>query len=139
MKEKLFDAFWFEYQTADFVAIPVNCQGAIGKGLALAIRPYLANIDYEHYKYLCHTGVKPGEVHASNKFIFCFTKDHWKTGSKLEWIEACLQNLLVFSGVGKKLLLPYLGTGLGGLSLLDVQTLYDYYVPKMSFKEVVVK
>jgi len=117
---------------------PVNCVGAMGKGLALAFaRKYPAIL--EPYKSACDKGLmKPGGVQliglddkgartklgdAHRIVANVATKDHWRDPSRLEWVDTALEKL---SRVAEEKALgsvgvPMLGAGLGGLPWPDVR------------------
>ena len=135
----MFETFWEQYELVDSVAIPVNCVGVMGKGLALAIKNKMPKDESQYYQFLCDTA-KPGEaiMGLSDKFIYCFTKDHWGYSSRVSWIEGCLQGLMLLGKAEKTLLLPRLGCGLGGLRWEQISYLYDHYVPILGWKEVVI-
>ena len=105
---------------------PVNCVGAMGKGLALEFkRRYPANANV--YSRACASGaLRPGQpfifdlgVEATPRYIVNFpTKRHWRDPSRFDDIEAGLATLVGQSeqlGIGS-IAIPPLGCGLGGLN-----------------------
>lgn len=130
-----FSSFWDKYEVADLVAVPVNCMGVMGAGLAKAIYGKMSAAEYAFYKKACEECC-PGDVVVCGKFVFCFTKDRWWNRSKFEWIESCLEGLASISNANQTLLLPRLGCGLGGLSVAAIDALYARRVGAMFWKEV---
>src|SRR5690606_16825633 len=104
------------------IVCPVNCVGAMGSGLALA----MANRDKQlesYYKLLCREGkMKIGTIHyyASSPYkrIVLFpTKDDWRNDSTVDYIEAGLKDFVDSyerNGI-TNVLFPMLGCGLGKL------------------------
>ena len=98
-----------EYTTGNILAAdvdalvnPVNCIGAMGKGLALQFRrAYPGN--YDAYVAACRAGdVRPGWMFTYEtgkaegpRLIVNFpTKRHWRDSSRIEDIEAGLRGLV---------------------------------------------
>lgn len=108
---------------------PVNCIGAMGKGLAEQMRRAFPGL-YEAYRVACAEGdVAIGklwvwDVPGSDKKILCFpTKQDWHYNSKLEWIELGLD---IFSTTYMEMGItsiawPPLGCGEGGLDWREVR------------------
>ena len=103
--------------TADLIAIPVNCIGIQGAGLAKA----WAERDPDaagRYRQLCHNEQpEPGSVAflVGTRWALCATKDHWRDPSRVAWVRECL-TVLRESEKWQTLAVPLLGAGLGGLS-----------------------
>ena len=119
---------------AEALVNPVNCVGAMGKGLALQFRVRFPANNRE-YMAACKAGrLRPGQVCAvrntqvpvgpaakrgpSPQWILnVATKDHWRQPSRKEWITSGLANIrrlcqeLEITTVA----IPALGAGLGGL------------------------
>jgi O-acetyl-ADP-ribose deacetylase (regulator of RNase III) len=99
---------------------PVNCDGIMGKGLALAFRVAFPK-NFVAYKRECRDKtLRPGgfiSVRDNGKVIVNLaTKDHWRNPSKYEWIEAGLGWIAYFAKNGEGgIAIPALGCGLGGL------------------------
>lgn len=101
----------------------VNCVGVMGRGVALFFKLKFRAM-FADYVGRCRRGeVKPGVpylyVDSSGTRIINFpTKDHWRNGSKLEWIDAGL--LYIAEHVEEwgitSLALPPPGCGNGGLN-----------------------
>lgn len=88
-----------------FVVVnPVNCKGAMGKGLALQFKKKYPSM-YRQYNKYCESGLlKPGDVFqylieditSRVRYISCIaTKDDWRNDSKLAWIEEGCANLSI--------------------------------------------
>jgi O-acetyl-ADP-ribose deacetylase (regulator of RNase III) len=122
---------------------PTNCEGIMGKGLALKFKEafpsnysayYAAYIDkkLEVGKVLLHKlkpmPTKPKLLPTDPKWIINFpTKDHWRDGSKLEYITAGLWDMraqLIKNKISS-VAIPALGCGLGGLNWLNVRDEID--------------
>lgn len=131
-----FKSFWDKYEQVDLVAVPVNTVGVMGAGLARAIWARMTKEDALEYIKLCKTALPGDSKLGSSKFIFCFTKKHWKDNSQVAWVEGCLKNLALLSNKEKTLLLPRLGAGLGGLNPKVIDALIVKYKPLMNWKEV---
>lgn len=136
---KDFSSFWEKFKVVNKVAVPVNTQGVMGAGLALAIKQELTFEEWSDYIEICTTA-SPGEVVQSMnpKYLFCFTKQQWEKPSSLLWVERCLQSLILHGNSEQTLLLPKLGAGLGGLPEKAVVELIESYIPKMGWKDVFV-
>ena len=126
-----------EYTKGDLLAAdvnalvnPVNCVGAMGRGLALQFkRAYPGN--YDAYVAACRRGVvRPGRMFTYEtgkaegpRLIVNFpTKRHWRDSSRIEDIEAGLKGLVweVATRGIRSVALPAVGCGLGGLEWADV-------------------
>lgn len=109
---------------------PVNCQGVMGKGLALQFkRKYPAY--FNRYKELCAEGVlRLGRVNvfSSDKapvLVSFPTKNHWKELSNYPTIDLGLMSLAdaIQSLNISSIAIPMLGCGEGKLDWSDVRTL----------------
>src|SRR5689334_1886179 len=83
----------------DALVNAVNTVGVMGKGLALMFKEAFPE-NFKDYEAACKKkAVKTGKMFVtrralSPKWIINFpTKEHWRGGSKLEWIEAGLVDL----------------------------------------------
>lgn len=113
---------------------PVNTVGVAGKGLALQFRERFPDW-YRAYREACLRGeVRVGRIHVfpltppkgKLRFILSFpTKEDWRKPSRLEYIEAGLEDLVRrVEGLGiASLAVPALGAGLGGLAWEEVKPL----------------
>jgi O-acetyl-ADP-ribose deacetylase (regulator of RNase III) len=135
---------------ADMIVNPVNCVGAMGKGLALAFKKKYPAI-LEPYTNACKAGqMKPGSVQLIriNKetgervrgestgpeviVANVATKDDWRDPSQLSWVDTGLQKLAGAAEVKgvKSVAIPMLGSGLGGLDWKDVgQSVEKHFRP----------
>lgn len=115
----------------DALANPVNCVGAMGKGLALAVKQRWPET-YAEYKIACdHRQLRPGGIlitwQTKPAIIHVATKDHWRSPSQLEWIRlgvAALRAAVLTHGF-RSLAIPALGCGNGGLSWAVVKPLIE--------------
>nr|WP_205703883.1 macro domain-containing protein [Candidatus Chloroploca sp. Khr17] len=111
----------------------VNCVGVMGRGVALQFRKaFPAN--FTAYAVACKNHqVQLGKMfvyqlnHLCNpRFIINFpTKNHWKSRSRIEDIQAGLVDLIRFIRQEqiRSIAVPPLGCGLGGLHWEDVRPL----------------
>ena len=119
---KLFE----ELDTTRALAVPVNCLGVMGAGLALAVKqrfPEASEVYIQH----CKKGLmKPGMVlftsHNGFYFYFVATKNNWKNKSELSYVEKGITNLIASLKFDKlkAVSIPALGCGLGGLNWTTV-------------------
>jgi O-acetyl-ADP-ribose deacetylase (regulator of RNase III) len=123
--------------TADVDALvnAVNCDGIMGKGIALQFKQAWPAMFVE-YQRLARAGqIQPGamQVHRTGsllgpRFIINFpTKRHWKHASRLEDIRSGLVALTqTVRELGiRSIALPALGCGNGGLRWEDVRPLIE--------------
>ena len=144
------DIFFSELQT---LAVTVNLQGVMGKGLALRAREQFSDV-YVEYEKACRakkiTSARPyiykREASVVNEltdlkpnrsiknpvkwFLLFATKRHWRTPSRLEdienglnWIQKSFRETKIES-----LAMPALGCALGGLSWTEVAPLMCEYL-----------
>lgn len=114
----------------------VNCVGVMGKGVALEFKKRWPN-NFKAYKEACDTKVlRPGTMLVFDtrrlfpsdgpRYLVNFpTKDHWRSPSKLAYIEQGLDALareIRDYGI-TSIALPPLGCGNGGLEWADVKPL----------------
>lgn len=109
----------------------VNCVGVMGRGIALQFKNAWPE-NFKAYKAACQREeVRPGRmfVHETGqlthpRYIINFpTKRHWRGKSRLEDIEAGLQDLVAVvqdRGIAS-IAIPPLGSGLGGLDWDEVR------------------
>ena len=104
----------------------VNTVGVMGKGVALQFKQAFPD-NYKAYKKACDRGeVQLGRMFVWDRgqlglrrYIINFpTKSHWRSASRIEHIEAGLEDLVrVLKGNGiESVAIPALGCGNGGLS-----------------------
>jgi O-acetyl-ADP-ribose deacetylase (regulator of RNase III) len=132
----------------DALVNTVNTTGVMGKGLALQFKKaFPANAKaYE-------AAAKAGEVDVGKMFVFEAggivlpryivnfpTKKHWRSPSRLEYIEQGLVDLVAFVRDRKvrSLAIPPLGAGLGGLAWRDVRPLIERALTDLADVDVLV-
>lgn len=115
------------------IVCPVNCQGVMGKGLALKFKQQFNNKSYQD---ACLRGeMAPGSVlvrqpaHAytdtKKTLIYMATKNQWSEDSQLDWISVGLHNLvkaLHFYSISS-VALPAIGCGCGHLPYPTVEAM----------------
>jgi O-acetyl-ADP-ribose deacetylase (regulator of RNase III) len=119
---------------AEALVNPVNCEGIMGKGVALEFKTRFSHTGMlRHYQTLCSTGLLmlgeigsfqlSGVVHTP-LIVFFPTKDRWRDKSQLSWIAEGLKSLreLIEEEGIKSIAMPALGCGNGGLKWPDVKT-----------------
>lgn len=124
----------FEHD-ADIRVNTVNCVGVMGAGVALEFkRRYPAM--FANYRRACQRGeVQPGKLHiwtepSGTRIVNFPTKQHWRQGSRYEYIEAGLASLrqyLLDQGP-VRVTLPALGCGHGGLDWTRVSKMIQEYL-----------
>lgn len=128
----------FEYKTGDLLAEDaeahvnaVNCVGVMGGGIALQFKNAYPD-NFNAYENACKLGeVRPGRMFVfetgnstSPRYIVNFpTKNHWRDPSRMEDIDAGLNDLkeVVRNKGIKSIAMPALGCGFGGLDWDDVR------------------
>src|SRR5690349_14556662 len=85
----------------DAVVNTVNCVGVMGKGIALQFKRRYPSM-FAEYERACNAGkvqtgrmlpVRTGEMMGPEWVINFPTKRHWRSPSRLEWIEEGLRDL----------------------------------------------
>ena len=120
---------------ADALVNTVNCVGVMGKGIALQFKKAFPQI-FEPYERACEADeIRPGKVHvvelqrlAAPYLVINFpTKRHWRSNSRLDDIQAGLDDLarVVDEHDIDSIAIPPLGCGLGGLDWEDVRPLIE--------------
>lgn len=124
---------------------PVNCRGAMGKGLAKQFKERYPAM-FEAYGQRCTEGKltvgrlylwRPSRTGAT--WILHFpTKDAWNKPSTLAIIEAGLKRLLEIYQEAEisSIAFPLLGCGEGGLDWAEVQPLMERYLNKLKGVDV---
>lgn len=115
----------------DALVNTVNTVGVMGKGIALMFKEQFPK-NYLHYQEACaRAEVEVGKMFVTSldslvgpKFIINFpTKQHWRSNSRMEWIEAGLHDLK--QAIQKydihSIAIPPLGAGNGGLDWIEVR------------------
>lgn len=122
---------------ADAVVITVNCEGVMGKGIALGAKRKFPLV-YKKYRALCKSGgLKPGDVVSYSDYpqmvVLVATKNYWRGDSKLDWVITILETLSKKRErlEGRSIAVPPLGCGNGGLTYDPVvrDLLYEYLSP----------
>jgi O-acetyl-ADP-ribose deacetylase (regulator of RNase III) len=115
----------------DALVNTVNTVGVMGKGIALMFKERFPD-NMQQYAKACKAGeVTTGKMFVTENrdlvgptWIVNFpTKQHWRTGSKIEWIQDGLQDLKGFmttNGI-HSIAIPPLGAGNGGLVWAQVK------------------
>ncbi len=107
----------------------VNTVGVMGKGIALQFRQAFPE-NYQLYRAACsRKDVRPGRMFVTTRltdprFIVNFpTKRHWRGKSRLEDIDAGLEDLVrvITERKIRSIAIPPLGCGNGGLDWADVR------------------
>lgn len=118
---------------AEALVNTVNCVGVMGKGLALQFKRRFPDM-FRDYASACRRGeVQIGRMLVTSvgrledpRWVINFpTKQHWRSRSKLEYIDSgldALKEVIVDYGI-KSVAIPPLGAGNGGLYWPDVEAL----------------
>ncbi|MCW5623725.1 MAG: macro domain-containing protein [Burkholderiales bacterium] len=132
----------------DALVNTVNTVGVMGKGIALMFKDrFVRNFDL--YAAACKAKrVKVGEMFVTETgeldgpgWIINFpTKDHWKGSSRLEWVEAGLQDLkrVLREQHIKSVAIPPLGAGNGGLDWPTVRSRIDAVLGDIEGVDIIV-
>jgi O-acetyl-ADP-ribose deacetylase (regulator of RNase III) len=122
---------------AHVIVNTVNCEGVMGKGLALAFKERYPAM-FAVYQQDCKTRKlrigRPTLYKASTPWILNFpTKDHWRPPSKLEYLEKGLEYLAAnYQKAGiQSIAFPKLGAQNGKLSWDDVGPLMAKYLSQL--------
>lgn len=128
--------------TCEAIVDPVDCTGAQGAGLALAIAqrwPAAA----QRYQSLCRSGgARPGGIAIdaiqNPWIIFAATKSYWRDPSQIGWVTWILEELIKAHELRKLsgIAIPALGCGYGGLSWTDVRPLIIAAAERMTCERV---
>jgi O-acetyl-ADP-ribose deacetylase (regulator of RNase III) len=122
---------------AQVIVNTVNCQGVMGKGLALAFKQRYPAM-FPVYQQECKTGRlrigRPSLYKESTPWILNFpTKDTWKANSKIEYLEKGLEYFVTnYKKAGiTSIAFPKLGAQNGKLSWDDVGPLMAKYLSSL--------
>jgi O-acetyl-ADP-ribose deacetylase (regulator of RNase III) len=115
---------------ADLLVNTVNCVGVMGKGVALAFKSRWPSIMAPYQTACRNRDLRPGgcglfDLPDGRRWAGLATKDHWRDGSQLAWIQSGLQELARqarAAGV-RSIALPPPGCGNGGLDWRVVEPL----------------
>lgn len=116
---------------ADCLVNTVNCEGHMGKGLAYQFKRRFPENNRAYEKYCQEGKLRPGIVlpyKENNITIINFpTKDKWRDPSLYEYIENGLDAFInVLHSVDvKRIAIPPLGCGNGGLNWSDVKQIIE--------------
>ena len=116
----------------------VNTVGVMGKGVALEFKKRYPEM-FKSYERACNEKLlEIGKLllwKGPDKWVLMFpTKKHWRSPSKLEYVEAGLKKF-ISTYVEKKITsiaFPRLGCGNGGLDWEDVRPLMEKYLKQIS-------
>lgn len=120
----------------EYIVIPVNCVGAMGKGLAKEFsqrEPHLIIA----YRLACNDRV----LNISNpilleNYVLFPTKIHWKDSSNIEWIKSNLIKLYQHHNYIQSIAIPKLGCGEGGLQWENVKPFIEIYGKAIKYCEI---
>lgn len=133
---------------AEALVNTVNTVGIMGKGIALMFKERFPE-NFEAYEAACETEqvevgrmfVTPGLELDGPRWIINFpTKKHWRSPSKLEWIEAGLKDLravILKHGI-RSIAIPPLGCGDGGLEWPVVRGMIERELSELPGVEILV-
>src|SRR5579883_410325 len=123
--------------SAQVIVNTVNCEGFMGRGLALAFKQRYPDM-FSVYQQECKTGKlrigRPTLYRASTPWILNFpTKNKWRANSKIEYLEKGLKYFVAnYKEAGiKSIAFPKLGTQNGKLSWDEVGPLMAKYLSKL--------
>lgn len=129
----------------------VNCVGVMGKGVALEFKNRWPS-NFKAYKKLCDAkGLKPGQMFvfdtrelfesAGPRYLINFpTKNHWRSKSKISYVEDGLDALAdtIRNYDIKSIAIPPLGCGNGGLDWAEVKSLIVSKLSELEGVDIVV-
>lgn len=117
--------------SAEALVNTVNCEGYMGKGIAYQFKLQFPENNKDYVK-ACKSGkLTVGKLHyfkENGKLIINFpTKNKWRANSKMEYIEAGLDELIKLINIKgiKSIAIPPLGSGNGGLIWAEVKLLIE--------------
>jgi O-acetyl-ADP-ribose deacetylase (regulator of RNase III) len=133
---------------AEALVNTVNTVGVMGKGIALMFKEAFPE-NYKIYEAACkHGEVRIGQMLVTErrellgpKWIINFpTKKHWRNPSRIEWIEAGLNDLrnVILVNRIRSIALPPLGSGNGGLNWANVRKKIETSLMELKDVDVVV-
>lgn len=102
---------------------PVNCEGVMGKGLALEFKRRFPEA-YESYRLACmRHELSPGMIHEywakdGKRIVHFPTKALWRSPSRMQYITEGLPALVEWVQLNaiESIAIPALGCGMGGLN-----------------------
>ena len=121
-----------------------NCYGAMGRGIALAMKLKYPAM-YQAYRKLCkNTGngtLRPGRVWPykinDNRVIWNYmVKDHWRDAARMEWIERCLRVTAeqYQQRNVRSIAMPYIGANNGWLPWEPIEALIVKYMDPLPIR-----
>jgi O-acetyl-ADP-ribose deacetylase (regulator of RNase III) len=126
---------------------PVNCDGFMGKGVALKFKMAFPDNFNEYQKKCQNNELRPGKLFiyatgsiSNPRYIVNFpTKRHWREKSRLEDISAGLKTLIeeIQRHDIKSIAIPALGCGLGGLLWPDVRLMIEHAFMRLPDVDVI--
>ncbi|PTQ77407.1 O-acetyl-ADP-ribose deacetylase (regulator of RNase III) [Nitrosomonas oligotropha] len=135
-------------EDADAIVNTVNCVGVMGRGIALQFKKRFPE-NFKVYEVACkQKEVVPGKmfIHKTGsligpKYVINFpTKRHWRGASRMEDIEAGLEDLakVITEFNIKSIAIPPLGCGLGGLDWTEVRNRIESTLSQLPGTEIIV-
>ena len=128
LRGNLFDS------SAQALVNTVNCEGAMGKGIALEFRRRFPAM-FKDYRQLCEKRLlKPGQIWPYTKtqpYVLNFAiKSHWRFPARMEWVEEPLRKFAAnYQRMGiQSVAFPWMGASNGGLPLADVRAVTRKYL-----------
>jgi O-acetyl-ADP-ribose deacetylase (regulator of RNase III) len=120
---------------ADALVNTVNCRGAMGKGIALVFKTAYPD-NYRHYREACGRRelrpgglfvTEPGSMFGPRHIVNVATKDDWRDGSRMEWIELGARAIAEFARSARlaSIAVPALGCSNGGLAWPSVRQVLE--------------
>lgn len=133
----------------DALVNAVNTAGVMGKGIALMFKGAISRkIQGLRRRLQKRKALTVGRMFVTElqdpsrpHWIINFpTKAHWRNPSKIEWIEAGLQDLkrVIEEKKIKSIAIPALGSGNGGLNWCDVRPLIESSMGNLPDVDVVI-
>ena len=134
-------------ESADALVNTVNCVGVMGKGVAAEFKKRFPG-NFEKYAAACSENkVKPGKMFIFKtgqmfpSYIVNFpTKQHWRGGSRMEYVEDGLKDLItkIKRRPIRSIAIPPLGCGFGGLKWSEVRPLIERSFEDMDGLEITI-
>ena len=82
--------------TRDWIVIPTNCKGIMGKGLAKSAKAYRPDLSAQYTADCLSWNIHPGHIYpASERIIWAATKDDWRDEGQWSWTYTILQELAI--------------------------------------------
>jgi O-acetyl-ADP-ribose deacetylase (regulator of RNase III) len=123
---------------AEALVNTVNCEGFMGKGIALEFRRRYPDM-FTKYRQDCQDNkLLPGRIYAypqPNVLILNFAiKKYWRFPSDIRWIESCLRQFA--SGYRQKeihsVAFPWMGASNGGIPLEQIKSITRQYLQNLT-------